>query len=96
MAVHFVWDPKKAAANLLKHRVTFEEDVTVFRDPLARIHGDPRHSVGERREILVGHSTQHRLILVSFTERAKTVRLIGARRATRHERREYEEFTKSP
>ncbi len=95
MAIRVAWDPKKAAANLLKHRIAFEEAVTVFADPLARIHDDPSHSVDERREIIVGHSVQHRLLLVSFVERARSVRLISARRATRLERKEYEEFTKS-
>ena len=54
----FEWDPRKAAANLRKHRVSFEEALTAFRDPVAKIHSDPDHSVGERREILVGHSAQ--------------------------------------
>jgi len=94
MAIRAGWDPRKAAANLRKHGVAFEEAVSVFADPLARIHDDPHHSVSERREIIVGHSARNRLLLVSFTERA-SVRLISARRATRHERKEYEEFTKS-
>lgn len=54
MAVHVGWDPRKAAANFRKHGVAFEEAVSVFADPLARIHDDPHHSVGERREIIVG------------------------------------------
>ena len=62
----------------------------MFGDPLARIHEDPRHSVGERREILVGHSLMHRLLVVSFTERGRAVRIISAREATRHEREDYE------
>ena len=94
MALRFTWDPRKAAANLIKHRVSFGEAVTVFADPLARIHDDSDHSVGERREIIIGHSARHRLLLVSFTERAQTVRLINARRTTRPERKEYEEFSK--
>ena len=96
MAIQFVWHPKKAATNHLKHGVAFEEAATVFADPLARIHDDPQHSARERREVIVGHSTRQRLLLVSFTERGQTVRLISARRATRYERKEYEEFTKSP
>jgi len=58
MALRFTWDPRKAAANLLKHRVSFGEAVTVFADPLARIHDDPDHSVGERREIIIGYSAK--------------------------------------
>lgn len=95
MATHFEWDPTKAAANLRKHGVGFEEAITVFTDPLARIHDDPVHSVGERREIIAGHSSKLRLLLVSFTERARTVRLISARKATHYERKSHEEFTKS-
>jgi uncharacterized protein len=95
MSIKVIWDPKKAAENLRKHRIGFPEAVTVFTDPLARIHDDPHHSDGERREIIVGHSSKLRLLLVSFTERGQTIRLISARRATRHERKEYEEFRKT-
>lgn len=75
--------------------MAFEEALTVFGDPLARIHDDPHHSEREGREIIVGHSTQGRLLLVSFTERSGAVRLISARRATRHERKDHEEATQS-
>ena len=91
MAVKFSWDPKKAAANLGKHGVSFEEALTVFRDPLARIHDDPDHSIGEWREIIIGSSTTGRLILVCFTERGDTIRLINAREPDRAERYDYEE-----
>jgi uncharacterized protein len=87
----FEWDPAKAAANLLQHDVSFEEAVTVFRDPLAKIHDDPDHSAAERRDIIVGHSLEGRLLLVSFTARESKIRLISARRVTRRERRDYEE-----
>jgi uncharacterized DUF497 family protein len=90
MAIEFVWDPKKAVANERKHRVAFQEAVTVFIDPLARIHDDPAHSSHERREIIVGHSLQDRLLVVFFTERGTTVRIVSARQATRHERKDYE------
>ena len=95
MPIRFVWDPKKAAENFRKHGVEFSEAVTVFADPLARIHEDPVHSVGEKREIIVGHSSSSQLLLVFFTERGRVVRLISARRATRRERKDYEEFTRS-
>ena len=91
MVVKFSWDPKKAAANLGKHGVSFEEALTVFRDPLARIHDDPDHSIGEWREIIIGTSTTGRLILVCFTERGDTIRLINAREPDRAERYDYEE-----
>ena len=89
--MQFEWDPKKARENVLKHRVAFEEAMTVFRDPLARIHDDPDHSVRESREIIIGTSTAGRLILVSFTERGERVRIINARHAEPSERYDYEE-----
>jgi uncharacterized protein len=87
----FEWDPAKAAANLLQHGVSFEEAATVFQDPLARIHDDPDHSVAERRDIIVGHSVQVRLLVVSFAYRGSKIRLISARPVTGHERHDYEE-----
>jgi len=95
MITRFTWDPTKAASNPRKHGVSFEEALTVFGDPLARIHDDPFHSDREGREIIVGHSTRGRLLLVHFTERPGVIRLISARRATRHERQDYEEATRS-
>jgi uncharacterized DUF497 family protein len=73
------------------HGVTFEEAATVFGDPLARIHDDPDHSETERREIIVGHSSRTRLLLIAFTERKSATRLISARETTPHERKDYEE-----
>ena len=87
----FEWDPAKAAANLRAHGVSFEEAATVFQDPLAKVHSDPDHSESEPREILIGHSAQHRLLLVAFTDRQGKIRLISAREVTRRERRDYEE-----
>ncbi len=87
----FEWDPAKAAANLLQHGVSFEEAATVFQDPLAKIHDDPDHSATERRDIIVGHSVQGQLMIVSFTDRGSKIRLISARPTTRHERHDYEE-----
>ena len=87
----FEWDPAKAAANLTKHGVSFMEAATAFLDPLARIHDDPDHSASEHREIIVGQSSQVRLLVVSFTARGSNIRLISARSATRRERRDYEE-----
>ena len=65
----FEWDAAKARENLQKHGVAFEEALTVFADPLARIFDDPDHSESERRELIVGHSAQQGLLVVSFTER---------------------------
>lgn len=87
----FAWNPAKAKSNLAKHGISFEEAATVFLDPLARIHDDPDHSIGERREIIVDRFTSGRLLLVSFTERGDLVRIISARLTDRGERRKYEE-----
>ena len=87
----FEWDPAKAAANFLQHGVSFEDAATVFLDPLAKIHDDPDHSAIERRDIIVGHSLQGQLLVVSFTDRGSKIRLISARPTTRHERHDYEE-----
>jgi uncharacterized DUF497 family protein len=87
----FEWNPTKAAANLKRHGVSFEEAATTLQDPLARLHDDPGHSAVEHREIIVGHSSQGRLLVVSFTDRGSNIRLISARPATRRERRDYEE-----
>ncbi len=87
----FAWDPKKAAENLRKHGVAFDEAQTVFDDPLARVFADGDHSVLERRELIFGSSERGRLLVVGFTERSHSVRLIFARRLTRAETHDYEE-----
>lgn len=89
--MEFEWDEAKAASNLKKHGVTFEEAVTVFDDFGAVTFDDPEHSGIEQREKMIGHSIVKRLIVVSFTERSDVVRIISARLADRRERREYEE-----
>ncbi len=85
------WDPRKAATNLRKHRVSFEEAATVFRDTLSATAADPDHSVGEDRYVTFGVSVRGRLLVVAHTERGDTVRLISARLATKREREIYEE-----
>ena len=87
----FEWDPRKAAVNRAKHKVSFEEAVAAFGDPLGRITDDPRHSESEERYVLLGQSAGPRLLAVMLTERGPAIRLISARNATRRERREYEE-----
>ena len=91
MRQRFEWDPQKATDNLAKHEVSFDEASTGFGDPLGKIVDDPRHSVGERRFVLLGRSERRQLLAVMFTERGEAIRLISARRATQRERREYEE-----
>ena len=90
MELSFEWDPRKAAANRKKHGVSFEEALTVFGDLLARIFDDPDHSATEAREIIVGHSARQRLLVVCFVERGERVRAFSARKATRKERKDYE------
>jgi uncharacterized protein len=86
----FEWDPRKATANLKKHAVSFEEAITVFGDPLSMNMRDPDHSEGEQRFIVLGTSGRFRCMVVSYTERPSRTRIISARLATRHERRQYE------
>ena len=94
--MRFEWDSKKAAANLKKHKVSFDEAVSVFADPLASIFDDEGHSRAEPREIIIGDSILNRIVLVCFTEmEPDVVRIITARLATKREREDYEEDTSS-
>lgn len=86
----FEWDRAKAAANLKKHRVSFDEAVTVFYDPLAATFDDPDHSVSEHRLITVGLSSRGRLLVVAHVERGEGIRIISARLATGRERKRHE------
>jgi uncharacterized protein len=91
MAFTFEWNSAKAKANLAKHGVSFDEALTVFSDPLGRLLDDPDHS-RKARFVLLGESTARRCLAVAFTDRgADRIRLISARKATRLERRQYEE-----
>jgi uncharacterized protein len=92
MMYRFEWDRQKAASNVRKHGLTFEEASTVFRDPLAIIFDDEDHSAAEHREIMIGHNHNGRLVIVCFTEKAEgLIRIISARLATKKEREKYEE-----
>ena len=91
--LQFTWDPRKAAANLRKHGVSFEDASSVFRNPLAQVLPDPTHSEDEPRSLAIGHSASGRLLLVVFTEAGDRIRLISARDAAGRERREYEEHS---
>jgi uncharacterized DUF497 family protein len=91
MALRFRWDPRKAAENLRKHRVSFDEATTLFDDPLSVTIPDPDHSVGEHRFLLLGASARGRLLVVAHSERDDSIRIINARRADRQERQTYEE-----
>lgn len=89
--MEIVWDPAKASTNVSKHGVTFEEAAAIFGDPLAYTFRDPDHSIGESRFLTIGLSGQASVIIVSYSERGRVIRLISARRATRQERKIYEE-----
>jgi len=89
--MEFDWDEAKAEANQAKHGVSFEEARTVFEDQFSVDFYDPDHSEDEHRYIIVGESGSGRLLVVAYTERGSTVRLISARRATRCEKKAYEE-----
>ncbi len=87
----FEWDADKATKNLSKHGVSFDEARTVFNDPLYIDFYDPDHSDEEERYLVIGESSNGRLLIVSYTERGDVVRLISSREATPAERKDYEE-----
>jgi uncharacterized protein len=89
--VGFVWDPSKAARNLAKHGVSFDEAREVFDDDRFLVFGDPDHSGDESRFIIMGRTKRGLLLVVAYTERSNSVRVISARRATRRERNIYAE-----
>ena len=72
--------------------MSFEEAATVFGDPLGRIVADPRHSSVEERLVLLGLSEDRRLLAVMYVDRGEVMRIVSARKATRQERRDYEEI----
>ena len=88
--MRFNWDKNKAASNLAKHKVSFEEAATAFGDPLSDTFDDPDHSANEQRFLIIGHSEQGRLLFISHTDDGETVRIISAREPTRTEREKYE------
>ena len=86
----FEWDDAKARKNLRDHRVSFDEAKTVWNDENRIVEPDVVHSTpDETREQVLGLSDRLRLLLVIFTERNETIRVISARRATQAERRRY-------
>jgi hypothetical protein len=88
--VRFDWDKNKAASNLAKHKVSFEEAATVFGDPLSDTFDDPDHSADEHRFLIIGHSEKGELLFVSHMDDGETVRIISTREPTRGEREKYE------
>jgi hypothetical protein len=91
MKLHFEWDEEKAKTNLKKHRVSFDEAITVFLDPFSITIPDPDHSVDEQRYIDIGSSDKGRVLVVVYTERRSNIRIISYRKATLSERKLHEE-----
>ena len=91
MPLIFEWNEKKASYNKKKHKVSFEEASTVFKDLLSLTIPDPLHSEDENRMIIIGQSEKRLLLVVVHVERDSVIRLISARSATKHERKFYEE-----
>lgn len=94
MGMEFKWDVQKAKANIEKHKVSFEEASTVFYDPFAKLGHDPDHSADEDRYILIGYSQKNNLLFVVhiYKEDESTIRIVSARKATRKEKRDFEEL----
>lgn len=91
MGLRFEWHETKAAANLRKHRVSFDEAKTVFGDRLSLVIPDVDHSEKEDRWVRIGISSRGRLLVVVYTERDDAIRLISGRRATIGEKADYEQ-----
>lgn len=91
MQLEFEWDRIKFQENLRKHGVSFEEARSVFRDPFSIMAPDPRHWLEEPRFNIVGLSDRGRILVVVYTERGATIRIISCRKATPAERKRYEE-----
>lgn len=89
--MEFEWNSNKAELNIEKHGVSFQEAATVFNDSLSITFPDPDHSIGENRYVIIGVSRFGQLLVVAHTDRGEKVRIISARKATRQERRFYEE-----
>ncbi len=87
----FEWDETKAESNERKHGVNFREAMTVFADPLSITGDDPGHNDDEDRFLTMGMSVSGRLLVLSHTDRGDVVRIISARKATRRERKDYED-----
>lgn len=91
MSLTFEWDEEKAKENLRKHKVGFEETKTIFNDPFSITIPGSQHFIGEHRYIDIGFSSKGRVLVVAYTERKANIRIISCRRATKSERRIYEE-----
>ena len=86
----FEWNPEKAKINAEKHFVDFDEARTIFDDPLFITFLDEEHSTEEERYITIGLSNKQRLLLVAHTERNAKIRIISARKVSKHEEKFYQ------
>jgi uncharacterized DUF497 family protein len=91
VATNFEWDESKALKNERKHKVAFEEAKTVFDDPLSLTIPDPDHSESEDRFVDIGKSSRGRILVVVYTERGESIRIISSRKANKRERKQYGE-----
>ena len=89
--MEFTWDESKAALNIQKHKVSFEEAKTVFDDVEALFMSDPDHSETEERFILLGMSLSLRILIVChcYRDNDNVIRIISARKATKNEANTY-------
>ena len=87
--MNFDWDPSKAIANIKKHGIDFADAVTVFDDLNAVTIDDPDYE--EQRFITIAMDAFSRVLLVVYTWRGDIIRLISARKATKNERKQYED-----
>ena len=90
----FSWDERKNRENQRKHGISFEEASSAFADENARLKHDPDHSQDEDRFILLGFSAKLRILVVAhvYRQEEKQIRIVSARKATRHERMQYGQF----
>jgi uncharacterized DUF497 family protein len=94
--IKFKWDPAKAEKNIIKYDVSFDEAVTIFKDPHALTFDDTEHSQNEKRQFVIGRSTARERLLTCFIERTEdTIRIISARTSTHRERQNYDENAKT-
>lgn len=91
MGLSFEWDEEKAKANLRKHGMSFDEATTVFIDPFSITIPDPHHSMDEQRYVDIGSSEKGHVLVVVYTERGASIRIISCRKATPSECKRYEE-----
>lgn len=94
--LNFEWDPNKAKINIEKHNISFEEASTVFSDENAILFDDPDHSLDEERFLLLGVSSQAKMLIVCHCYRShdEVIRIISARKATKSETKQYSEINK--